>query len=55
VVYCINSTGDQGVMVHAYNPSTQEAEAGGSRVQNQLGQYSETLLETKTKIPENLP
>jgi hypothetical protein len=32
-----------GVVVHAYNPSIQEAEAGGSNVQVSLG-YCETLF-----------
>jgi hypothetical protein len=29
--------------MHAYNPTTHEAKAGGSRVQGQSGLHSETL------------
>ena len=32
-----------GVVVHTYNPSTWEAKTGGSQVQNQPQQLSETL------------
>jgi hypothetical protein len=31
---------EAGVVVHTYNPSTWEGEAGGSRVQGQPGQHS---------------
>jgi hypothetical protein len=37
------------VVVHTYNPSTREAEAGGSQVQDQHGLHSETLSQ-KAKI-----
>jgi hypothetical protein len=33
------------MVVHAYNPSTQEAEAGGSQVQRQPLLQSETMLQ----------
>jgi hypothetical protein len=32
-----------GVMMHAYNPSTQETEAGGLRIQGQPGLHNKTL------------
>jgi hypothetical protein len=35
------------VVVRTYNPSTQEAKAGGSGVQGQSGLHSEILPETK--------
>jgi hypothetical protein len=34
-----------GIKLHAYNPSTLEAEAGGSQVQGQPGLHSETLFQ----------
>jgi hypothetical protein len=37
-----------GVVVHAYNPSTREAKAGGSFVHGQTGLHSETMSQ-KTK------
>jgi hypothetical protein len=33
------------MVVHTYNPSTWEAEAGGSRVQGQPGLHNEILYE----------
>jgi hypothetical protein len=39
--------GWQGLVVHAYNPSTEEAEAGGFQTQGQPGLYS-NLLSQKT-------
>jgi hypothetical protein len=36
-------------VVHAYNPSTQEAEAGGSQVQGLPGLYREKDPESKTE------
>jgi hypothetical protein len=36
-------------MLHACNPSTQEAEARGSTVQGQPGLHSETLPQKKLK------
>jgi hypothetical protein len=39
-----------GMVVNIYNPSTQEAEAGGSWVPGQLGSHSETMsLKRKEK------
>jgi hypothetical protein len=38
---------EPGVMVHACNPSTQEAEAGESPIQGQPGLQSKTLSQTK--------
>jgi hypothetical protein len=40
-------------MVHCYNPNTQEAEAGGSRVLGQLRLYSETLSQ-KSKTQKSI-
>jgi hypothetical protein len=37
------------MMVHAYNPSMWETEAGGSWVQGQLGLHSETLSQKKKR------
>jgi hypothetical protein len=39
----VQNPSEQGVVVHAFNPSTQEAEAGGLQVQGQPGLHSETL------------
>jgi hypothetical protein len=39
---------EESVVTHIYNPSTQEAEAGGLQVQCQPELYSETLSERKT-------
>jgi hypothetical protein len=36
-----------GVVVHIYNPSTQEVKAVGSRVQGHPGPHHETLSQTK--------
>jgi hypothetical protein len=41
-----------GVVVHTYNPSNQEAEAGGSRVLGQPELHSETLSQ-KIKLKLN--
>jgi hypothetical protein len=35
------------MMIHVYNPSTQGAKAGGSRVQGQAGQHIDTLSQKK--------
>jgi hypothetical protein len=35
--------------VHSYNPCTQEVEAGGLRVQSQLGLHSKTLSQKNKK------
>jgi hypothetical protein len=40
------------MVVHTCNPSAQEAEAGGSRVQGQPGLHSETCLKKKKKIQD---
>jgi hypothetical protein len=40
-------------MVHTYNPSTWEAEAGGSQVQSQPGLHSYTLFK-KTGVLSNV-
>jgi hypothetical protein len=37
------------VVLHAYNPSTQEAEAGRSQVWGQAGLYNQMLSQNKTK------
>jgi hypothetical protein len=37
------------MMVHAYNPSTRETEAGGSPVPVQPGSQSETISQKKKK------
>jgi hypothetical protein len=34
-----------GIVVHSYNPSTREVEAGGSQVQGQPGLQSEILFQ----------
>jgi hypothetical protein len=44
-----------GVMMHAYNPSTQETEAGGLRAQDQSGQHSEMLSQKKILISRWYP
>jgi hypothetical protein len=36
-------------VAHVYNPSTWEAEAGGSQVQNQAGLHRETLSSLHTQ------
>jgi hypothetical protein len=38
-----------GIVVHAYNPSTRETEAGGWKVQGQPGLHNETLSLKKEK------
>jgi hypothetical protein len=38
------------VVVHTYNPSTQEVEAGGSQVQSQPGLYSKTLSKEQEQL-----
>jgi hypothetical protein len=40
---------EPGMVVHAFNPSTWEAEAGGSRVPGQPELYSKTLSQKKKK------
>jgi hypothetical protein len=37
----LDEKNDPTIVVHAYNPSTQEVEAGGSQVQGQLGLHQE--------------
>jgi hypothetical protein len=37
------------MMAHICDPSTREAERGGSRVQGQPGLHSETMFQNKTK------
>jgi hypothetical protein len=44
--------GVPGVVVHACNPSTKEAEVGGSRVAGQPGLHMETLSQKKIKQAE---
>jgi hypothetical protein len=39
----------EAVVIHAYNPSTQEVDAGGSRVRGQPGLHEETLCQKKSK------
>ena len=39
-----------GVVAHACNPSTWEAETGGLQVRSQPQQFSETLFQNKKKI-----
>jgi hypothetical protein len=41
------------MLVHTYNPSTQEVEVGGSKVWDQPGLHSETLSQEKT-IPRDI-
>jgi hypothetical protein len=40
------------LVVHAYNPSTQEAETGGLRAQGQPGQHSKILFLKKERERE---
>jgi hypothetical protein len=41
------------MVVHTYNPSTQEAEAGGLRVQGQSAYIDRSLLRNKNKVEMN--
>ena len=41
---------EPGVITHAYNSSTWEAETGGSQVQSQPQQLNETLLQNKIEL-----
>jgi hypothetical protein len=41
------------VVMHTYKPSTQEAEAGGSRVLGQLGLHIETLFQKYKKAKQS--
>jgi hypothetical protein len=45
----IKNLKEPGMMMHAYNPSTQEAKARGSQVPGQPGLHSKTLTQ-KQKI-----
>ena len=46
----LKTKGEPGVVAHACNPSTWEAETGGSQVRGQPQQISETCFKIKNKI-----
>lgn len=48
MIHCLHETAgctELGVVLHVYNPSTLEAETGGSQVWGWAGLHSETLSE----------
>lgn len=50
-IYCLQETAgctDLGVVLYVYNPSTLEAETGGSQVWGWPGLHGETLFENQT-------
>ena len=51
---CEKCDGEPGVVAHACNPSTREAEVGGSQVRGQPGLGSETLSQNKNKTNKNV-
>lgn len=56
-IYCLQETAgctDLGVVLHVYNPSTLEAETGGSQVWGWPGLHSETLSENQTLFIYNV-